>query len=183
MNYEEDDDLLDDEVDDIISQIKNQSKIFKKPETVIPDLTKEGLEDFVIKNAAKTVQMSVEMMEQLKMEVLAGADSKLVESVSELVKATTSAIDSLSKLKIADDKNKTQKEITQMNIDAKVTKDDDEKSKGLLLSREDVIKALMGEPQKNIENKEDDEDDLPPSAPIPNDDKPTPVSPGAVIDV
>lgn len=149
MNYEEDDDLLDEEVNDIISQIKNQSKILKKPESAMPELTKEGLEDFVIKNAAKTVQMSVEMMEQLKTEVLAGADSKLVESVSELVKATTSAIDSLSKLKIAEDKNKTQKEITQMNIDAKVTKDDDERT-GVLLSREEIIKVLMEPKKENI---------------------------------
>lgn len=149
MDYDENDDFLDDEVNDIISQIKNQSKILKKPESVIPDLTKEGLEDFVIKNAAKTVQMSVEMMEQLKTEVLAGADSKLVESVSELVKATTSAIDSLSKLKIAEDKNKTQKEITKMNIDAKVTKEDDEK-KGVLLSREEIIKVLMEPKKENL---------------------------------
>ena len=149
MEYDEDDDFLDEEVNDIISQIKNQSKILKKPESTMPELTKEGLEDFVIKNAAKTVQMSVEMMEQLKTEVLAGADSKLVESVSELVKATTSAIDSLSKLKIAEDKNKTQKEITQMNIDAKVTKDDDER-KGVLLSREEIIKVLMEPKKENI---------------------------------
>lgn len=148
MEYD-DDDFLDEEVNDIISQIKNQSKILKKPESTMPELTKEGLEDFVIKNAAKTVQMSVEMMEQLKTEVLAGADSKLVESVSELVKATTSAIDSLSKLKIAEDKNKTQKEITQMNIDAKVTKDDDER-KGVLLSREEIIKVLMEPKKENI---------------------------------
>ena len=149
MEYDDDDDFLDEEVNDIISQIKNQSKILKKPESTMPELTKEGLEDFVIKNAAKTVQMSVEMMEQLKTEVLAGADSKLVESVSELVKATTSAIDSLSKLKIAEDKNKTQKEITQMNIDAKVTKDDDER-KGVLLSREEIIKVLMEPKKENI---------------------------------
>ena len=159
MDYDEDDDFLDDEVNDIISQIKNQSKILKKPETIVPDLTKEGLEDFVIKNAAKTVQMSVEMMEQLKTEVMAGADSKLIESVSELVKATTSAIDSLSKLKIAEDKNKTQKEITQMNIDAKTSKNDEENDvPKLVFTRNDILKLL----EKKDDDKKDDEE--PPAA-------------------
>lgn len=147
MNYDDDDDL-NDEVDDIISQIKNQTRILKKPENTVPDLKKEDLENFVIVNAAKVVQNSMEMVDQLKIEVMAGADSKLIESVSELVKATTSAIDSLSKLKIAEDKNKTQKEITQMNIDAKITKDE-EKSTGYLMSREEIIKALMNKPVEN----------------------------------
>lgn len=150
MDYDEDD-FLDEEVNDIISQIKNQSKILKKPENVIPELTKEGLEEFVIKNAAKTVHMSVEMMEQLKLEVMAGADSKLIESVSELVKATTSAIDSLSKLKIADDKNKTQKEITQMNIDAKTSGKEDEDAPKLSFTRNDILKLLENKNSPIIE--------------------------------
>lgn len=141
MDYEDED--LDDEVEDIIAQIKNQSKNLKKPESVIPDLTKEGLEEFVIKNAGKVVNHSLEMMEQLKTEVMATPDPRLVESVSELVKATTSAIDSLTKLKIAEDKNKNQKEITQMNIDAKVTKnDEDSNTPKLTFTRNDILKIL-----------------------------------------
>jgi lipoate synthase len=149
MDYEDD---LDNEVDDIISQIKNQSKILKRTENVHPDLKKEDLENFVITNAGKIVNHSLEMVESLKTEVLAGADSKLIESVSELVKATTSAIDSLSKLKLSEDKIKAQKEITQMNINAKVIKDE-EQAKGIMLSREEIIKALMSkqEPQKIID--------------------------------
>lgn len=142
MDYD-DDNSLDDEVEDIISQIKNQSKNLKRPELVVPDLTKEGLEEFVIKNAGKVVNHSLEMMEQLKREVMAGADSKMIESVSELVKATTSAIDSLTKLKIAEDKNKNQKEITQMNIDAKISKnDEDDGTPKLSFTRNDILKLL-----------------------------------------
>jgi hypothetical protein len=77
------------------------------------------------------------------LEVLAGADSKLIESVSELVKATTSAIDALSKLKISEDKIKAQKEITQMNIQAKIIRDEEENSTPkLTFTRNDIIKLL-----------------------------------------
>jgi hypothetical protein len=143
MDHDEDDDFLNSEVDDIISQIKNQSKIVNQLPKNKPDLKKEDLEEFVITNAGKVVNHSLEMVENLKLEVLAGADSKLIESVSELVKATTSAIDALSKLKISEDKIKAQKEITQMNIQAKIIRDEEENSTPkLTFTRNDIIKLL-----------------------------------------
>lgn len=142
--FENDDEFLDEEVNDIISQIKNQSKNLKQPETVLPDLTKEGMEDFIITNAGKVVNHSLEMVEELKREVMAGSDPKMIESVSELVKATTSAIDALSKLKISENKIKAQKEIAQMNIDSKVKKNDDEGdgTPKLTFTRNDILKLL-----------------------------------------
>ena len=138
---DEDYDEIDGEVNDIISQIKNQSKMLKSPDKKRPDLKKEDLEDFIIKNAANVVQDSSDMVERMKIEVMAGADSNLIEATSELVRATTSALDSLIKLKTADDKLKSQKEITEMNIEAR--KNNDEGGpQGLLLSREDILKAL-----------------------------------------
>jgi hypothetical protein len=140
---ENDDDIfLDNEVEDIISQIKNQTKILKQPVKEADPLKKEDLENFVITNAGKIVNHSLEMVENLKLEVLAGADAKLIESVSELVKATTSAIESLSKLKLSDDKIKAQKEITQMNIDAKITKESDDNTPKLTFTRNDILKLL-----------------------------------------
>jgi DNA replication initiation complex subunit (GINS family) len=143
MDHDEDDDFLNAEVDDIISQIKNQSKIVNQLPKEQPNLKKEDLEEFVITNAGKVVNHSLEMVENLKLEVLTGADSKLIESVSELVKATTSAIDALSKLKISEDKIKAQKEITQMNIQAKIIRDEEENSTPkLTFTRNDIIKLL-----------------------------------------
>lgn len=141
---DDDDDFLDDEVDDIISQIRNQSKNLKENKAEHPDLIKDNLEEFIIVNAGKVVNHSLEMVENLKLEVQAGADSKLIESISELIKATTSAIDSLSKLKIADDKIKAQKEITQMNIDSKTTKDDENNNSipKLSFTRSEILKLM-----------------------------------------
>ena len=47
MDHDEDDDFLNAEVDDIISQIKNQSKIVNQLPKNKPDLKKEDLEEFV----------------------------------------------------------------------------------------------------------------------------------------
>lgn len=136
------DDDVDNEVENIISQIKNQTKHLNQPIKEPDPLTKEDLENFVITNAGKIVNHSLEMVEKMKIEVIAGADAKLIESVSELVKATTSAIESLSKLKLSDDKIKAQKEIAQMNIDSKTTKADDDNTPRLTFTRNDILKLL-----------------------------------------
>jgi hypothetical protein len=151
MDHDEDDDFLNAEVDDIISQIKNQSKIVNQLPKEQPNLKKEDLEEFVITNAGKVVNHSLEMVENIKTEVLAGADSKLIESVSELVKATTAAIDALSKLKISEDKIRAQKEIAQMNIQAKMIKNEEEdNTPRLTFTRNDIIKLLSQKEEQPV---------------------------------
>ena len=147
MNYDEE---LDRDVDSIINQIKNQGRSLKTAETERPELKKEDLEKFIIDNAASVVQDSIEMLQSLKMDILTGADPKMVESISELVKATTAAIESLSKLKLSDDKLKGQKELKQMDIDSK-NSEDPSKVAGLFLSREELIRNLFVKPIEKIE--------------------------------
>jgi len=154
-DYEDED--LDAEVNDIISQIKNQSKSVNVPEIPKEPLNKEDMEDFIIQSAANNVRNAVHMVEELKGSAIASGDPELVNAMSGLLKATTSAIDSLTKLKIAEDKNKNQKEIAQINLEGKKSGDDEDK-KGFLISREEVIKALM--------NKKKDDEEPPEPTPV-----------------
>jgi hypothetical protein len=150
MDYEEDE--LDRDVDNIIFQIKNQGKVLKNVEKERPELKKEDLEKFIIDNAASVVADSIEMVQGLKMDVLAGGDAKMVEATAELVKAVTGAIDALSKLKLSDDKLKGQKELKQMDIDSKSPDALTGGQSGLFISREDLIKNLLNR-----------KDDIPPT--------------------
>jgi len=145
-----DNDDLDRDVDNIISQIKNQGKTLKKVEREKPNLQKEDLEKFVIDNASLIIDDSIEMIQALKIDVIAGADPKMVESISELLKATTSAIESLSKLKLSDDKIKAQKEIKQMDIDSKEIGGNIENSSqgGVFISREELLSKLLNHSPK-----------------------------------
>lgn len=147
------DDELDRDVDSIIFQIKNQGKSLKTVEKVKPELKKEDIESFVLENASSIVLDSIEMVQSLKQDVMAGGDSKMVEAVSELVKATTAALESLSKLKMADDKLKGQKELKQMDIDAKTLINSPEDTPGIFLSREELLKHLfVKKDEKKIED-------------------------------
>jgi hypothetical protein len=116
-DYNED---LDRDVEDIISQLKNHNHKTSTIEKDRPDLSKDDIEKFVIDNASSVISNCVDMLQTLSKDVGTGAvDAKMVESIAELAKATTSAIDALSKLKLAEDKLKGQKEIKQMDIDSK----------------------------------------------------------------
>lgn len=145
-----DDEELDIEVDNIINQIKNQSKSLKNVSKERPELKKEDLEAFILANASTIVLDSVEMIQSLKMDVMAGGDAKMVESAAELVKATTAAVDSLARMKMSDDKIKSQKELKKMDIDSKSPEVIGNTS-GLFISREDLLKHLLGNKKKNVE--------------------------------
>jgi uncharacterized protein (DUF342 family) len=147
MNYEEE---LDRDVDSIIAQIKNQGKSLKNVEKEKPELKKEDLEKFVIENASSVVLDSIEMIQSLKTDILAGADPKMVESISELVKATTAAIESLSRLKLSEDRIKSQKDLKQMDIDSK-SLEASQSNSGLFISREELIKNLFLKKEEKLE--------------------------------
>jgi hypothetical protein len=142
MDYD-DDEELDNEVNDIISQIRNQSKNFEEAKIETPDLNKDSLEKILLDNAAKVVAYSVHVMEQMTSQVTSANDAELLTAFSSHTKATTSALETLLKFKNAEDKIKAQKEIAQMNIDAKISKgDDDDGTPKLTFTRNDILKLL-----------------------------------------
>jgi len=139
------DDKVDNDVDNIISQLKSQTKSFQ-PSAIKEKVTleKKDIEEFILNNASSVVTGCVDMLQTLTEEVRDGADARMIESIAELAKAATSAIDALSKLKLSDDKIKGQKEIKQMDLDAKSTENlPNNNGSGIYLNREDLIKHLV----------------------------------------
>ena len=149
MDY--DDEELDRDVDSIIFQIKNQGKTLKTAEKQRPELKKEDLEKFIIDNAASVVADSIEMVQSIKTDVMAGGDSKMIEATAELVKAVTGAIDSLSKLKLAEDKLQGQREIKKMELESKSNEGLTGGQSGLFISREDLIKNLLNKKDEIVD--------------------------------
>lgn len=143
MDYYDND--IDREVDDILSQLKNQTTPKTNDDFVAKKINKDEMEEFIINNAAAVVQKASNLLDRFGTMAANSADPDMVNSVSGLVRSITSAIDSLTKLKIAEDKNNTQKEIAQMNIKKP---EDDKKSNGLMMTRDDVIKFLSNEVAK-----------------------------------
>ena len=91
---------LDDAVNDIISQLKNTTISAKKEPEEIP-LTKDQLEDFIIKNSGKLVTRSLNIVDDVKEYVASAPDAKDVAALAELISATSSAIETLNKVYIS----------------------------------------------------------------------------------
>jgi hypothetical protein len=157
-NFEDED--LDRGVDSIINQIKSQSNSVNLVKKEHPELKREELEDFVIQKTSSIINDCCDMVQGLKLDVEAGGDSKMVESTATLVNALVNAVNTLSKIQLAENSHKNKKEIEQMKIDAKISTEENSllgNKSGVFISREDLLKEMFK--RSNIEDSKKDDDD------------------------
>lgn len=155
----DDDDNLEEEVDDLIKQLQNNTKhakeLQKQPEFT---LKKEELEQFILDKAGKLINDSIDMVGNVKQYVDAAPNAEDVESLASLLKATTSSIDTLSKLLVQDKRTATSLAVKQLDIDSKKQLQETDHQNKLELTREEVLDRLMND-AKVIEVEEITEDD------------------------
>lgn len=133
---------LDDAVNDILSQLKGAVAVTKKqPDEEV--LTKDQLEEFIIKNSGKLVTKSLNIVDDVKDYVSSAPDAKDVAALAELISATSSAIETLNKVYISDERNKTQVQVKQMDVESRERMNITDNKTKILLSREDIMKALV----------------------------------------
>lgn len=139
-----DNDDLEEGIDDLINQLKNNTKkidnIQKKEEFT---LDREDVEQFLINNAGKLIADSMDIVDSVKQYVAAAPNSDEVESLASLMKAATSSIDSLSKIFIQNTKSKTSIELKTLDIDSKKELLETDHQNKLELSREEVLERLI----------------------------------------
>ena len=135
-------DELDEAVNDILSQLKNTTVIKQTP--VTDTLTKEKLEEFLIKNSGKLVTDSINLIDDMRDFVgTADAGPDSISALAELIKAASSAVDTLNKIYISDERNKNQVKIKTMDIESKEKLTIMDNQTKVLLSREDIMKAII----------------------------------------
>jgi hypothetical protein len=141
------------DIDSLVSQLQGINKIAKNQNTIqeqIP-ITKENLESFIIDQASKLIQDTNFTIQTIKPMVEAAPDAKEVSALAELIQASTSTLDTLSKLVISDKKNNTMKEIKKMDVEKKTVR---EETKNLKYTREEIFKQLFtNEPTEVTEIK------------------------------
>lgn len=128
-------------VGDIITQLKGTTALSKKePED---ELTKDKLEEFIIKNSGKLIKRSLDIIDDVQAYISSAPDAKDVAAFAELLKASSASMESLNKIYISLEKNKTTKDIKQMDIESK-EKQNTQDNITHLLSRKEIMKELMG---------------------------------------
>lgn len=136
-------DELNEMVGDLLNQLNDATKKAKELEVEKNPLKKDDLEKFVVEKAGSLVQESLDMLKNVKEYIVSAPESKDVASFSELVAATSSALDTLNKILVSDKKNETIVNVKKMDIEARRDLKQEETSQKALATREEVFKMLL----------------------------------------
>lgn len=132
---------LDVVVNDIITQLKGTTALSKRePEE---ELDKDKLEEFIIKNSGKLITKTLNIVDDVQMYISSAPEAKDVTALAELLKAASSSIEALNKVYTSIEKNKTVKEVKQMDIDSR-EKINVQDNATFLLSRKEIMQELIG---------------------------------------
>jgi|TARA_R100000482_G_scaffold124939_1_gene80137 hypothetical protein len=146
-------DDIDKIVDDLVGQFKTTKEVQKKKDEL--ELTDETLKQFLYQYSGKLIKDSVEVVDDIKDFVTAAPDSRDLEALSKLIGASAAAIETLNKIQISDEKNKTQTNIKAMDIQAKKELTLQKAEEHVLtMNREELIDRLVSK-AKTIEIEED----------------------------
>lgn len=122
-------------------------------------ISKENLEQFIIDKASQLVNDTTSTIAYLKRLVEAAPDAKEVASLAELVKASSSTLDTLTKMVISDKKNNTIKELKQLDMAIKQKPEAlknkytrDEIFKQLFEPATGTVVEINSQPEQQVEN-------------------------------
>ncbi len=141
---------LDEAVNDIISQLKQNNKVSRAPidESV---LDKEDLEDFLIQNSGKLIKKSLSIEDNVNDYISSAPENRDVAALAELIKASSSAIETLNKLHVAKERNETQLEVKKIDVESRERINIADNQTKVLLSREDIMQALIDKDEEVID--------------------------------
>jgi hypothetical protein len=137
----EDDSL--DSVDSLINQLKSIPKATKEVEQVEDTLTKENLEEFILKHTGNLVKQASESVTLVRDYVEAAPNAEEVTALAELIKATSSAVESLNRILITDKKTNTAIKIKEMDNKSRQKELDAVVGLKLRSTREELMKQLI----------------------------------------
>lgn len=144
MSEEQEEDPFDN-VQDLIEQLQSgsaqTSELVEVAEQV--NLNKDQLEQFILDNQGTLIKDSVDVLQIMKQYVAAAPNAEDIGSFAELLKATSTAIDNLTKLHTSNQRVDTQVKIKQMDIDAKKEINTDNNMMKLVGTREEIFKKML----------------------------------------
>jgi hypothetical protein len=137
----------DQNIDELVDQLKNIPITTSNIVISSEPLSNENLNDYIIKNAALVIQNSIESINVVKNQVEQSVDADTILAYSDLIKASTHALEVVNKINAQNKKIKANKEIKemekQMQLDA--GKHPTNVNNILIATREDVFKRIMTE--------------------------------------
>ena len=140
------DDTIDKDIDSLVSQLKQSTAVNKKLEKKAEEigLNPSDVEEFVIKSSSKLVKRSLEAIDEVKDYIMASGDPDSISALSELIRASGGALESLNKIVVQNKRSATSILTKGMDIDSrKAIEYSKTDSNALLCTREEVFKKIL----------------------------------------
>jgi hypothetical protein len=135
-------DSLDEAVNDILSQLNDTTALSRKIPQIEEELQKEDLEKYIISTSGKLINKTLGIIDNVQDYISSAPEAKDVTALAELLNAASSSIELLNKVYTSIERNKTVKEVKQMDIDSR-EKINVQDNTAFLLSRKEVMKELL----------------------------------------
>ena len=134
----------DNAVDDILSQLSTQHhSITRQKRTEEEPPAVEDLEEFLIQKTAKLINTTLDAVDNVKDYISSAPENKDVASLAELMRSANSAIETMQKVHSNRANNEARKDIKQMDIDSKKELNVMDNTAKLVMSREEIMKAML----------------------------------------
>lgn len=142
------------EIDSIIEQLKSDSV----PSNIVPtqstndEVTDDNVNAFVYKKSVELVSASLGAVQTIRDSVLTGIDPKEISALSQLINATTKALDTLNHINIQNKRSKTNVEMKKMELEANkmIASKIPQTTNILIASRDEILNGLNG--KKTLKN-------------------------------
>ncbi len=132
-------------INSLVDQLKDATLVnnhIQKDEAA-QELQKEDIEDFVIKNSSELINQSLDVMNNVKDYIMASGDPDSISALSELIRASSGAIESLNKIVIQNKRSATSIATKQMDISSKHAIEDKKNENALIAGREEIFKKIL----------------------------------------
>lgn len=114
--------------------------------------TIDNLEEFVLKNSSEIVNSSISMLKNMESVVQTVQGAEEMAAYSELVNASTNALDTLNKILLQKKKNDAAIEIKKMDVENKKELQSNDHAAKVMASREEILKMMLS--AKNSQQSE-----------------------------
>jgi hypothetical protein len=143
--------------DDSVAQFLNDLQTIRAEQTTVnvprdSVATIENLEEYVLKNSSDIVNSSINMLKTMENVVQTVQGAEEMAAYSELVNASTNALDTLNKILLQKKKNDAAIEIKKMDVENKKELQSNDHAVKVMASREEILKMMLS--AKNTQQSE-----------------------------
>ena len=141
-----DDNNIDRDIDSLVNQLKDSAAVNKKIKNKAEEigLNPSDVEEFVIKNSSKLVERSLDAIDEVKDYIMASGDPDSISALSELIRASGGALESLNRIVVQNKRSATTLVVKGMDIDSRKAIEETKLDPNALIgTRDEVFKKIL----------------------------------------